>query len=310
MVRMLQDNGYNPIVFDNLCTGKRSAVSKGVPFIKGDLRKPQDIKKIFSEYKIDAITHFAALIVVPESVVYPMKYYENNVMGSYNLIKASIEHKMRKFIFSSTAAVYGSPAKMPVTEDVPRLPENPYGTTKMIVEDILKDASHAYDFAYVALRYFNVDGAHPSGELGRTSHLERTHLIPNVFMAIKREKKDLTIFGEDYPTKDGTCVRDYIHVQDLCRAHLLALEYLEKGMTSAVFNLGNGNGYSVKEVVDTVEKVTGEKVPVKMGPRRPGDSACIVASHEKAKKMLGWEPEFGIEDIVSSAWKRELKMKK
>ncbi|HNX91598.1 MAG TPA: NAD-dependent epimerase/dehydratase family protein [Candidatus Omnitrophota bacterium] len=163
MVRMLQDNGYNPIVFDNLCTGKRSAVSKGVPFIKGDLRKPQDIKKIFSEYKIDAITHFAALIVVPESVVYPMKYYENNVMGSYNLIKASIEHKMRKFIFSSTAAVYGSPAKMPVTEDVPRLPENPYGTTKMIVEDILKDASHAYDFAYVALRYFNVDGAHPSG---------------------------------------------------------------------------------------------------------------------------------------------------
>lgn len=309
MLRVLLENGLKPVVFDNLSTGYREFVPKGVPFVKGDLRKPDEIKKVFKKYRIDSVMHFAASICVGESVSKPLDYYENNFCATYNLLKAMISAKVNRFIFSSTAAVYGEPKHIPVVETDQTFPTNPYGNTKLMAEGMLRDVSMAYkDFGYITLRYFNAAGAHPSGDIGQKGHAI-THLVPNVLKVVKGDKKELVIFGNDYPTKDGTCIRDYIHVMDLCNAHLLALRELTLGkVKNDVFNLGNGSGYSVKEIILETEKVTGLKVKTKIGPRRAGDPARIVASSKKAEKVLGWRTKYGMDDIIKTAWAWEKKL--
>lgn len=289
MTRTLLENRYKPIVFDNLSTGYRSFVPKDAIFIKGDLKNKKDIKKVFKKYKIEAVTHFAGSIVVPESVEKPLMYYENNVVSCVNLLNAMVKYHVKRFIFSSTAAVYGNPERNPIKEEDVIKPNNPYGRTKAIMENILFDLSQAEDFYYIALRYFNVGGAHKSGEVGE-SHNPETHLIPNILKNIKGENKEFTLYGTNYPTKDGTCIRDYIHIEDLCDAHLLALKRLIKINKSDVFNLGNNKGFSVLEVIEMAEKVAQIKVNVKTAPKRAGDSVKLVASSTKAKEVLGWQP--------------------
>ena len=301
MVRSLLKEKHDAIVFDNLSTGYREFIPEGAPFIKGDLRNGADIRGVFERHTIDAVMHFAASSLVPESMSNPLKYYDNNVLACINLLKAMVENKVKKFIFSSTAAVYGEPENIPIKENDKTSPTNPYGMSKLMIENILKDASRVHDVSYIALRYFNAAGAHPSGETGE-KHIPETHLIPNILKAAKGEKSEVTIFGDDYQTPDGTCIRDFIHVQDLCRAHLLALKALKEGMKSDVFNLGSGSGYSVKEVVRTTEGVTGRKINVKIAPRRPGDPARLVAGAERAQKVLGWRPELDLNEIIQSAW--------
>ncbi|MFA5320507.1 MAG: UDP-glucose 4-epimerase GalE [Candidatus Omnitrophota bacterium] len=306
MLRLLLEQGREAVIFDNFSTGSRERLPAGVEFVEGDLRSPEDVKKLFSRYRFDAVLHFAASIVVPESVAEPLKYYENNVWGSVNLLRHCLKYGTRKFIFSSTAAVYGQPEQMPVSEDAPLRPENPYGRSKLMVEQILSDCAFAGQIDHLALRYFNVSGAHSSGEIGQSAH-EATHLIPNILKAASGDIPVLNIFGNDYPTRDGTCVRDYIHVTDLVRAHLLALDALDKGVRNTSINLGSGCGYSVKEMVAAAEKVTGRKIPLNIAGRRPGDPAELVASYAKAKELLGWQPELGLEEIISSAWRWQQK---
>ncbi len=302
MVRLLLEAGHTPVIFDNLSTGHREFIPKGVLFVRGDLRKPLDIRKAFKKYKIDAVIHFAALIVVPESVAQPLKYYENNVTGSLNLFQEMIRAGVNKVVFSSSACVYGQPLKTPIKEEEPLKVTNPYGATKVMVEQILGDLAAAGKMDYVALRYFNVAGAHPSGEIGIKMD-KPTHLIPNVMKAALGKVKQLQVFGDDYPTKDGSGVRDYVHVLDLCDAHLLALKLLFKEkVCRQMINVGNGKGFSVLDVIRTAEKVTGQKVPYKMSPRRAGDCGCVVASFAKAKRMLGWTPKRDLKDILESAW--------
>lgn len=301
MARFLLESGFNPVIFDNLSTGHKEFIPKKTAFIKGDLRVEKDIHKAFVKYPIDTVMHFAASSLVGESVQNPLKYYENNVCACVNLLKAMREHKLKKIIFSSTAAVYGEPETLPIKEDSVIKPANPYGRSKRMIEKILEDTALTGCLSYIALRYFNAAGAHPSGEIGE-KHDPETHLITNILKAAKGDKKELTIFGNDYPTKDGTCVRDYIHVQDLCFAHLLALKALKGKIKNEIFNLGNGNGYSIKEVIETAEKVTGKKIKIKIGPRRPGDPAQLIASAQKAKEMLGWQAQYGLEEIISTAW--------
>lgn len=307
MVRVLLEAGHKPIIFDNLSTGHKEFIPKGVPFIKGDLRSVKDIEKVFLKHSIDAVIHFAALIVVSESVMEPMKYYQNNVIGTLNLLQSMIKHQVKHIVFSSSACVYGQPDQTPVKEEAPFRIENPYGATKVMVEQILADLAKAKQMNYVALRYFNVAGAHPSGLIGiKTEH--PTHLIPNVMMVAQGKKKELKIFGTDYPTKDGTAVRDYIHVLDLCEAHLLALTMMFKLKHSAeMINLGNGKGFSVLEVVQTTQEVLKKKINVKFCSRREGDAVCVVASFDKAKKLLGWAPRRDLKEIITSAWHWEQK---
>ena len=307
MVRALLDEKYNPIVFDNLSTGHREFVPEEATFIQGDLRNIQDVRKSFERYPVNAVMHFAASSLVPESMSNPLKYYGNNVSACINLLKAMLEHKVERFIFSSTAAVYGEPGSIPIREEDTTNPTNPYGRSKLMIENILKDVSRSHDFSYITLRYFNAAGAHPSGEIGEI-HNPETHLIPNILKVAKGTKDALTISGDDYPTQDGTCIRDYIHVQDLCKAHLLALEALNNGVKNEVFNLGNGDGFSVRGVVNTVEKVTGLKINAKVGPRRPGDPAKLVACADKTKKVLGWSPHENLEEIIRTAWNWEKKI--
>lgn len=304
MVRLLIEKRYDVIVLDNLSTGYRKLVHKDASFVKGDLRKPEDIEKVFKKYKIDAVMHFAASSLVGESVKDPIKYYENNVLACINLVKSMIRHKVKKFIFSSTAAVYGEPERIPIKEEDALKPTNPYGSSKLMIEKILEDASKAYDFSYIALRYFNAAGAHSSGEIGEM-HDPETHLIPNILKAAKGARREVSIFGDDYPTKDGTCIRDYIHVEDLCNAHLLALKELSKGIKNIAINLGSGDGYSVKEVIKTAEKITGRRIKTKICSRRQGDPAQLVASSAYAKNIIGWQPKHGLYNIASSAWKFE-----
>lgn len=306
MVRLLMESGYQPLVFDNLSTGHKEFIPKGVPFFNGDLRNSRDLAKCFEKYPIDVVMYFAASIVVSESVADPLKYYENNVISGINLIKEMVAHKIENLIFSSTAAVYGEPVEIPITENSPTQPENPYGFSKLMMEQILKDAAKAYNFRYISLRYFNVAGSHSNAETG-IRYKVITHLIPSLLKVASGERKEFLIFGDDYKTPDGTCIRDFIYVVDLCRAHLSALEYLKKEKRCDVFNLGNGSGFSVKEVLDMAEKVSGRKIKVKISPRRAGDPARVVASSAKAKKILGWEGKASLEEIVASAWKWELK---
>ena len=301
MVRLLQEQGFNPIVFDNF-SQKNVQKTKGVKLIKGDIREYSAIKKALIESSADTVMYFAGLIIAPESCTDPVKYYDNNVLGAVNVLKAMHELRVNKIIFSSTAAVYGMPKRVPIKEDDLLCPINPYGQTKLMFEQMLKDVAAANkNFSYIILRYFNAAGAHVSGELGE-SHDPETHLIPNVLKAIKGELKEIVIYGNDYPTKDGTCIRDYIHVEDLAEAHYLALKALKNGIKNEIFNLGSGKGYSVKEIIDAAEAVTGRKVRIRLTARRPGDSAKLIASSSKAKKILSWQPKRNLNTIIQSAW--------
>ncbi len=297
-VRFLLDKGCKVIVFDNLSYGHKECVDPRALFVKGDLLSLDDLQKLFSAHKIDAVMHFAGFIAVGESVQQPAKYYENNVAGSLNLLKAMMQFGVKRFIFSSTAAVYGIPERVPITEDQKLVPINPYGRTKLIIEQMLSDFEIAYGLKFVALRYFNASGAgYGIGEW----HEPETHLIPCILSAAK-DGKQVKMFGDDYPTEDGTCIRDYIHVVDLVRAHYLALELLFAKNESRIYNMGSGDGYSVKQVIDACREVTGMSVSVEVCPRRAGDPPMLVASSEKIGKELGWKPEFGLKDIISSAW--------
>lgn len=298
----MNKEGYDTIVFDNLVYGHKEAVKWG-KFVKGDLSKIDDIEAVFNKYKIDAVFHFAAYAYVGESVNEPEKYYYNNVVNTLNLLKVMKKHGCNRIIFSSTCATYGESAKVPITENMPQSPINPYGATKLMVERIFKDYNKPYGLNFVVLRYFNAAGADPDCELGE-SHNPETHIIPLVLDAASGQREDIKVFGTDYDTPDGSCIRDYIHVTDLASAHLLALHYLESGKPSDFFNLGNERGTSVLEVVDSVKRVTGKDFKVTLAPRRSGDPAILVGSSEKAKKILGWKPEYSdIDTIVAHAWK-------
>lgn len=301
MVRMLKSKGHEPIVFDNLSTGHRSFVADDIAFFEGDLIRSEDIAAAMTQYQPDAVIHFAASIVVPESVIAPIKYYYNNTVASLNLAKVMVDFGVDNLIVSSTAAVFGEPEKMPVSEDSPTIPTNPYGRSKLVEEMMLRDISMAHDLNFISLRYFNVAGSSPDLTSG-IRYEKITHLIPRIMMAASGRAESFTICGSDYPTKDGTCIRDFIYIEDLCRAHLLALEYLIKEQKSDCFNLGSGSGFSVREVYDQSCLVTGMTIPVIEGDRRAGDPSRVVATYEKAKAVLGWEPKADLETIVKTCW--------
>ncbi len=300
MVALLVEKGYDVVVVDNLCTGHWQAV-KGAKLRVGDLRDGNFLDQVFSEFPIDGVINFAAYSLVGESVTNPLKYYGNNVAGSQSMLTAMKNHGVKKIVFSSTAATYGEPEKQPIEETDRTEPTNPYGATKLAIEGMLKWCDKAYGIKYAALRYFNAAGANTEVGIGE-DHNPESHLIPIVLQAALGKRDHVGIFGDDYPTPDGTCVRDYIHVRDLASAHLLALEYLDKGGESGSFNLGNGTGYSVKEIIDTARKVTGKPIPATVEPRRAGDPSVLIASNKKAQEVLGWKPERGLEQIISDAW--------
>ena len=301
VVKELLRQNHQPIVYDNLQSGHQKAV-QDAQFIQGDLGDSEKLRQTFQSFSIQAVMHFAADSLVGESVKNPLKYFNNNVKNSIQLAEIMCDYNIRKFVFSSSAAVYGEPEKIPIFEDHPCIPTNPYGETKWIFENVLEAFYKAKKLDYISLRYFNAAGADPEGKLGE-DHSPETHLIPICLMAALNGKP-VEIFGNDYETPDGTCIRDYIHVADLAQAHILALEKLGQGGISRIYNLGNGNGYSVKEVIETVRKVTGKNIATVESPRRPGDPARLVASSEKIKKELGWAPEYpDLGAIVETAWK-------
>ncbi len=299
--KQLNKEGYETVVFDNLVYGHREAVKWG-SFVRGDLQNTGEIEAVFQTYKIEAVFHFAAYAYVGESVENPEKYYYNNVANTLNLLHVMKKYGCTKMIFSSTCATYGEPEKVPITEDMPQRPVNPYGASKLMVERILKDYSKAYGLKFVVLRYFNAAGADPEGELGE-GHDPETHLIPLILDAASGRRKEIRVFGTDYDTPDGSCIRDYIHVYDLATAHLLALHYLEQGKESNFFNLGNALGTSVFEVIEAVKRISGKKFTVSVSDRRSGDPARLIGSSEKAQSVLGWKPVYGdIDVIVGHAW--------
>ncbi len=293
--------GYETVVLDNMSYGHEDFLKWGV-YENVDLGDLKSLRKVFSKYEIDAVMHFAAFTYVGESVEDPQKYYINNLRNTLNLFQVMNEFEVKKLVFSSTCATYGNPQKIPITEDHPQNPINPYGKGKFMVEKVLEDYSAAYDLKYVSLRYFNAAGADPEGEVGER-HDPETHLIPLILDAAIGKREDIKIFGTDYPTNDGTCIRDYIHVTDLADAHIKALKYLENGGKSEVFNLGNGNGFSVKEVIEKARKVTGKEIKSTETDRRPGDPPVLVGSSEKARKILKWQPEYdNLTEIIRTAW--------
>ena len=301
MVKELLAAGHAVIVLDNFSTGHR-ALLPGGRLIEGDLGDPKLLETLFARHKIDAVMHFAAFSLVGESVVDPLKYYRNNLAGTMALLGAMIKFNVKKFIFSSTAAVYGEPVQLPITETHPSRPTNPYGATKIAVERMLADCDQAYGLKSVCLRYFNAAGADESGTIGEC-HQPESHLIPLVLKVAAGERKEIKIFGTDYDTPDGTCIRDYVHVTDLAQAHLLALNHLLSGGQSAVYNLGNSKGASVREVICLAEKITGRKIPVVETDRRAGDPAVLVAASNKIKTELGWHPRYEpLEAIIQTAW--------
>jgi len=304
MAGMLIEAGYNVVIFDDLSTGVRPWLAKGARFVKGDLLELGAIEQVFQRFPIDAVIHFAAKIVVPESMRKPQLYYRNNVGGTANLLSAMARHKVRRIVFSSTAAVYGNPTQVPITEDAPTLPVSPYGTSKLMVEQMLQDMACAGSIDFIALRYFNVAGWDTERTWPRQGRPVPTHLISNAMKALYGEGR-LTVCGKNYKTPDGTGVRDFIHVIDLCQAHLLALKALRKGIKNQVFNLGNGNGFSVLDVIKVASAVAGKPVPYSIGPRRPGDAAVVVASSKKAQKILGWKPQYSLKAILQSEWERK-----
>jgi UDP-glucose 4-epimerase len=289
--KVLKENGYEVIVLDNLVYGHQEIVEDvlGVKLIVGDIGDYQLVSQIFADYPISAVMNFAAYTYVGESITDPRKYYRNNVMKTLSLLEAMVDASIKKFVFSSTCATYGLPQEVPLVETHPQVPINPYGRSKLMVENILADFDHAYGLKSICLRYFNAAGADPSGQLGE-DHSPETHLIPLVLLTALGQRDHISVFGSDYPTPDGTCVRDYIHVLDLAEAHLLALKYLQTHNQSDAFNLGNGNGFSVKEVIDVAKKISDKDFKVKFEDRRPGDPAALIGSAEKAKNLLGWQP--------------------
>lgn len=299
-VRLLSRSGHDVTVFDNLSAGHRAAVPAG-RLIVGELSDRAQLVEVLSRRRIDAVMHFAAFAAVGESVVDPAKYYQNNVAGSLNLLEAMRTADVTKIVFSSTTATYGVPQQVPITEDEPQKPINPYGFGKLVIEQALADYAQAYGFAYAALRYFNAAGASPSGDLGE-DHDPETHLIPLVLQVALGQREQITVFGDDYPTPDGTCIRDYIHVDDLGTAHASALEKLTPGQ-GLQLNLGTGRGHSVREVIDACRRITGHPIPCKLGPRRPGDPPELVADSSRAQQMLHWRPQYpDIESIARTAW--------
>jgi UDP-glucose-4-epimerase GalE len=297
--RVLRSQGHEVIVYDNLVTGF-ARLAKGFELVEGDIADTGTLTPALR--RVDAVMHFAAHAYVGESVTNPRKYFRNNVESGINLLNTCVDNGIKKFIFSSTCAVYGVPVKVPITEENPREPVNPYGITKMIFERALEAYDTAYGLRYAALRYFNAAGADESGEIGEL-HEPETHLIPAALEAVVGTRPELEVFGTDYPTPDGTCVRDYIHVNDLAEAHVSALQYLEHGGNSAAVNLGTGRGTSVKEILDAIEKVAGKPVPRRLSPRRAGDPPALVADPRRAEQLLKWKAKRSLDDIVSTAWK-------
>lgn len=301
-VNKLIKKGYSVSVLDNLVTGHRDAVDQSATFYLGDIRDKAMLNQIIQEEQIEAIFHFAASSLVGESVEKPLKYFNNNVVGMEVLLEAMQENNVKKIIFSSTAAVYGDVQAPLITEDEPKAPTSPYGESKLMMENMIKWCDLAHGIKFVSLRYFNVAGALSTGEIGE-DHDPETHLIPIVLQTALGQRDAMTIFGDDYNTPDGTCIRDYVHVEDLIDAHILALEYLNTNTESQIFNLGSSTGYSVKEIVEASRKVTGKEIPVKIGERRAGDPAKLVAASEKAREILGWKPAYEtIEGIIQTAW--------
>jgi len=299
-VRLFLERGHDVWVYDDLSTGHRQAVPADRLIVAG-LEETPRLDQVLVEKRIEAVVHYAACALVGESVRDPAKYYRNNLVNTLALMEAMRRHGLWRFIFSSTCATYGIPDRVPISEDCPQKPVNPYGNAKLAVEWALADYATAYGWGYAALRYFNASGAHPSGDIGE-DHTPETHLIPLAIQAGQGRRPCLEIFGTDYPTPDGTCIRDYVHVDDLAEAHLLALERLQRGQGIRC-NLGVGRGYSVREVIQTVEKVTGLRVPVVEGPRRPGDPPALVAAAGKAEQELGWKPRYtDLESIIATAW--------
>jgi len=299
----LSENGYHTIVYDNLSEGHKEAICSN-DFVCGDINDSNTLNKIFDNNKIDAVMHFSAYAYVGESIENPEKYYKNNVAATINLLSVMLKYNVKNFIFSSTCATYGIPTYAPIDEQHPQNPINPYGASKVMVERILSDYSKAYGLKYIALRYFNAAGAHPNGNIGESHRIE-THLIPLVLKTLTKEKDSIHIFGTDYETPDGTCIRDYIHVCDLAVAHRNALEMLLSGSESKCINLGTGVGISVKEIISVCEKITGLKVPAIFADRRPGDPPALVASNNYAKEILDFKPKYDIYDIVKTAWEWE-----
>ena len=299
-VEDLRERGEQTVVLDNLVYGHREAVGEGVPFYEGEIGDRDLVEKIVREHDIESCMHFSAFAYVGESVEKPQIYYENNFVQTLHLLDALIAGGVKKFIFSSTCATYGEPQYVPIDEQHPQFPTSPYGWSKFMVERALIDYDRAYALKYVALRYFNASGA--SEKYGE-DHDPETHLIPLVLQTAQGERESIAIFGDDYPTEDGTAVRDYIHISDLSQAHILALEHLRKGGDSEFINLGNGSGYSVKEVIEAARKITGKNIEARVAPRRAGDPSKLVADARKAREVLGWKPKFPeIETIIESAW--------
>lgn len=301
MVSKLLENGKDVVILDNLQKGHKDAILSEKVYI-GDLRDRKILDKVFTENNIEAVIDFAADSLVGESMGNPLKYFNNNVGGTISLLTAMKDYKVKYIVFSSTAATYGEPENIPILEDDTTVPTNPYGETKLTVEKILKWCDKAYGIKYTALRYFNAAGAHIDGNIGE-DHRPESHLIPIILQVALGQRGKIMIFGDDYPTEDGTCVRDYIHVTDLAEAHLCALNRLKKGGGSCSYNLGNGKGFSVKEVIDVVRKVTGIDIKSETAPRRAGDPATLIASSQKAIKELGWKPKYNsLEKIIETAW--------
>lgn len=294
--------GNEVVIADNLVTGYRKAIPEGAKFYEGDLRDSDFLDNLFHQEKIDAVIHFAAYSLVGESVTNPLKYYDNNLYGTKVLLEAMVKNNVGKIVFSSTAATYGEPENIPILESDRTCPTNPYGETKLAMEKMFKWTAEAYGLRYVSLRYFNACGADESGTIGE-AHNPESHLIPLILQVPNGKRETISIYGTDYDTPDGTCIRDYIHVTDLAQAHILAVKYLANGGKSDIFNLGNGVGYSVREVIETARKVTGHPIPATESSRRAGDPARLVASSEKAKSVLGWKPVHdSLEEIIASAW--------
>ena len=301
-VYALIEAGRDVVVADNLVTGFQAAVHPKARFYRADIRGKGGLDALFNQEKIDGVIHFAAFSQVGESMRDPLKYYDNNLSGTAVLLRTMLDHGVNKIVFSSTAATYGEPERVPILETDKTQPTNCYGETKLAMEKMMGWTSCAHGLRYAALRYFNACGAHPNGQIGE-AHDPETHLIPLILQVPNGKRNKISVFGDDYPTKDGTCVRDYIHVCDLAQAHILALDYLLDGGKNDVFNLGNGVGFTVKEVIDVARKVTGHSIPAEICPRRAGDPAQLVASSKKAKQVLGWKPQYAdLEAIVASAW--------
>lgn len=301
MVAELLENGQDVVILDNLEKGHKDALLGGKLYI-GDLRDKEILNKIFTENDIEAVIDFAAYSLVGESMTEPLKYFNNNVYGTISLLEAIKEHNVKYIVFSSTAATYGEPECVPILEDSKTIPTNAYGESKLLVEKILNWCDKAYGIKYTTLRYFNAAGAHINGKIGE-DHSPETHLIPLILNVALGKRDEILIFGDDYDTKDGSCIRDYIHVSDLASAHSLALKRLMNGGESRIYNLGNGTGFSVKEMIDIARKVTGHEIPAKIAPRRAGDPGILIASSEKAMKELNWKPKFNsVETIIETAW--------